>query len=135
MATEAQKRAKNNYRKAKVRTLTVDLYQTDQDIIDKLNSVDKYATYIKQLIRDDIANIERKMTMYTRSTSKRTYTYQGFMPYGAGDLFSLDTYVEEDFSGNVTEQIIKDGIATFSITSDTTAELVLPSYSISFVKR
>ena len=55
MATEAQKRAKNKYRAAKVRTLTVDLYQTDQDIIDKINSVDKYASYIKQLIRDDIA--------------------------------------------------------------------------------
>ena len=55
MATEAQKRAKTNYRKSKVRTLTIDLYQTDQDIICKLSNIDRYATYIKQLIRDDIA--------------------------------------------------------------------------------
>lgn len=55
MATEAQKRAKNNYRKSKVKTLQIDLYQTEQDIIDKISSVDSYATYIKRLIRDDIA--------------------------------------------------------------------------------
>ena len=55
MATEAQTRAKVKYRQQKVKTLQIDLYQTDQDIIDKINSVDKYATYIKQLIRDDVA--------------------------------------------------------------------------------
>ena len=55
MASEAQTRAKVKYRQQKVKTLQIDLYQTDQDIIDKINSVDKYATYIKQLIRDDIA--------------------------------------------------------------------------------
>ena len=55
MATEAQKRAKVKYRQQKVKTLQIDLYQTDQDIIGKINSVEKYATYIKQLIRDDIA--------------------------------------------------------------------------------
>ena len=55
MATEAQKRAKNKYRQQKVKTLTIDLYQTDQDIIYKLSNIDRYATYIKQLIRDDIA--------------------------------------------------------------------------------
>lgn len=54
MATEAQTRAKVKYRQQKVKTLQIDLYQTDQDIIDKINSVDKYATYIKQLIRADI---------------------------------------------------------------------------------
>lgn len=73
--------------------------------------------------------------MYTRPTPTRAYTFEGFMPYGAGDLFSLDTYVEEDFSGNVTEQIIADGIGTFRITGENSAELILPSYSIKFVKR
>lgn len=55
VTSEAQTRAKVKYRKQKVKTLQIDLYQTDQDIIDKIGSVDKYATYIKQLIRDDIA--------------------------------------------------------------------------------
>lgn len=55
MTTEAQKRAKNKYRAEKVRTLQIDLYQTEQDIIDKINSVEKYSTYIKRLIREDIA--------------------------------------------------------------------------------
>lgn len=55
MATEAQKRAKVNYRREKVKTLQIDIYQTEQDILDKINSVEKYSTYIKQLIRDDIA--------------------------------------------------------------------------------
>lgn len=54
MATEAQKRAKLKYRQQKVKTLQIDLYQTEQDIIDKINSVEKYSTYIKRLIREDI---------------------------------------------------------------------------------
>lgn len=52
--TEAQKRAKAEYRK-KVRTIHIEIYPTEQDILDKINSVDKYSAYIKQLIRDDIA--------------------------------------------------------------------------------
>ena len=55
MATEAQKRAKVKYRQQKVKTLQIDIYQTEQDILDKINSVEKYSTYIKQLIREDIA--------------------------------------------------------------------------------
>lgn len=55
MTTEAQKRAKVKYRQQKVKTLQIDIYQTEQDILDKINSVEKYSTYIKQLIREDIA--------------------------------------------------------------------------------
>lgn len=55
MATEAQKRAKVKYRQQKVKTLQIDIYQTEQDILEKINSVEKYSTYIKQLIRNDIA--------------------------------------------------------------------------------
>lgn len=55
MATEAQKKAKVKYRQQKVKTLQIDIYQTEQDILDKINSVEKYSTYIKQLIREDIA--------------------------------------------------------------------------------
>lgn len=54
MASEAARRAKTKYRRTKVRTLTIDLYQTDKDILDHLANVDRYATYIKQLIRDDM---------------------------------------------------------------------------------
>lgn len=54
MSTEAERRAKAKYKRTKVRTLVVDLYQTDKDIVDHLANVDRYATYIKQLIRDDM---------------------------------------------------------------------------------
>ena len=52
--TEAQKRAKSKYQE-KVRAFRIEVYPTEQDILEKLESVDKYATYIKKLIRDDIA--------------------------------------------------------------------------------
>ena len=51
--TEAQKRAKAKYQD-KVRTFRIDVYPTEADILDKLNSVDRYGTYIKALIRQDI---------------------------------------------------------------------------------
>lgn len=65
----------------------------------------------------------------------RTYTYQGYMPYGAGEIFCLDTFVDDDFCGNVTAQIIAEGIGAFHICTENTAELVLPSYTLPFVKR
>lgn len=54
--TDAQRRAQMKYDK-KCRRLVIKLYPTDQDIIDKIDSVESYNTYIKGLIRDDI---ERK---------------------------------------------------------------------------
>lgn len=54
MSTEAERRAKAKYKRTKVRTLTIDLFPAEKDIIDHLANVDRYATYIKQLIRDDI---------------------------------------------------------------------------------
>ena len=53
MRTEAQKRAKKAYRK-KCRELRVMLYPTDQDIMDKIESVGQYTPYIKELICKDI---------------------------------------------------------------------------------
>lgn len=53
--TEAQKRAEKKYNSNNCRRLTVILYPTEQDIMDKINSVDNYSGYIKGLIRDDIA--------------------------------------------------------------------------------
>ena len=38
-----------------------------------------------------------------------SYEYNGFHPYGAGDMFCIDQYVENDFSGNVTEQLLSEG--------------------------
>lgn len=51
---EVQRKAKRKY-KQKIRRLTVDLYPTEQDIIEKIDSVPQYATYIKGLIRADIS--------------------------------------------------------------------------------
>ena len=51
---EVQRKAKQKY-KNKIRRLTVELYPTEQDIIDKIDSVPQYATYIKGLIRADIS--------------------------------------------------------------------------------
>ena len=55
---ESQRKAKNKY-KAKVTTLCVELYPTDEDIKERLAaqlaSGEAKATYIKRLIREDIA--------------------------------------------------------------------------------
>lgn len=56
MKTEAQKRARNNYRK-KLKTYSVECYPTDADIIAKLEAEKQaggYMSYIKKLIREDI---------------------------------------------------------------------------------
>ena len=55
--TDAQKRAKAKYQE-KVRTFRIDVYPTETDILHKLTSVDKYSTYIKDLIRKDIEKEE-----------------------------------------------------------------------------
>jgi hypothetical protein len=54
---EYERRAKNKY-KAKIETLRVELYPTDEDIKSKLAEIqeagEKKSTYIKRLIRADI---------------------------------------------------------------------------------
>lgn len=54
---EYERKAKNKY-KAKIETLRVELYPTDEDIKTKLLEVqeagEKKSTYIKRLIREDI---------------------------------------------------------------------------------
>lgn len=49
------------------------------------------------------------MTDYLRNEPKRSYTWNGWKPYGAGDLFAMDARVGHDFGGNVTEQLISEG--------------------------
>lgn len=57
MKTEAQRKARNNYRK-KVSRYTLECYPTDSDIVAKLEEEKQgggYNAYIKELIRRDIA--------------------------------------------------------------------------------
>ena len=46
--------------------------------------------------------------MNTRPEPTRTYSYNGLRPYGAGDMFILDAYVDHDFTGNVPEDIMQN---------------------------
>jgi hypothetical protein len=54
--TEAQKRAKAKYKKEKVKTMLLEFYPTDLDIIEHLDNQPRNTkqTYIKALIRADI---------------------------------------------------------------------------------
>ena len=54
MKTEALKNAQNKYRREKVMRTPLDLYPTDQDIIDHLQTVGNKQGYIKGLIREDM---------------------------------------------------------------------------------
>lgn len=56
--TTAQKKAKAKYKKSSVKVYRVECYPTDADISAKLEAEKQkggYATYIKELIRKDIA--------------------------------------------------------------------------------
>lgn len=52
--TDAQKRARREYDK-QCKRLVVTLYPTEQDLIEKIESMEHYVPYIKSLIRADIA--------------------------------------------------------------------------------
>lgn len=55
MASEAKLKANEKYIKANTKTICVRLnYNTDADIIQKLNEVDSKMGYIKELIRKDM---------------------------------------------------------------------------------
>lgn len=54
MRTEAQRKATNNYRK-KLKSMSLEFYPNDDDIVKKLETVPAKTTYIKELIRKDIA--------------------------------------------------------------------------------
>ena len=49
------------------------------------------------------------MNKYMRKEPERSYTWNGWKPYGAGDLVAMDARVEQDFSGNVVEQLLSEG--------------------------
>ena len=55
MATEAQIRANNKFNKANTKMVSLRLnYNTDADIIKRLDEVDSKMGYIKELIRKDM---------------------------------------------------------------------------------
>lgn len=56
MLSEAQKRAKTKYRANKVKTVYLEFYPTETDLIKHLDKQDKKQTYIKNLIREDMKN-------------------------------------------------------------------------------
>lgn len=62
------------------------------------------------------------------------YNYKGYSPYGAGEMYFLDGYVESDFCGNVTEEIVKNG-AEFKIIDAENAKLTYKGDNVDFVKR
>ena len=69
---------------------------------------------------------------------KKTYSYNGYSPYGAGEMWILENYVDDDFKGNVTEKLIADGVITFTIIDDDSARVDFADghmKNISFVKR
>ena len=49
------------------------------------------------------------MDNYLRPTPKRTYRYKEYRPYGAGDLFVMDAFVDHDFAGSVPDEIMRHG--------------------------
>lgn len=60
-SSDARIRANTKYNKNNTKQYPIRLnLNTDADIIDKLSSVDNIAGYIKELIREDIANESRR---------------------------------------------------------------------------
>lgn len=55
------------------------------------------------------------MKDYFRKEPNRSYSWNGWKPYGAGDLFAMDARVDSDFGGNVTAQLISEG---YTMTDD-----------------
>lgn len=53
MASEAQRRAVQNYKK-KVKRITIDFAPTEADMWEHIQSQEKKQTYIKNLIREDM---------------------------------------------------------------------------------
>lgn len=61
MASEAKLKANEKYIKANTKTICVRLnYNTDKDIMNKLEEVDSKNGYIKELIRKDIQTNKKK---------------------------------------------------------------------------
>lgn len=62
---------------------------------------------------------------------KRTYLYKGYRPLPASTMI-LDSYVDRFFDENVTEFLISEGKAMFTIINDELAILAIGSQKINF---
>lgn len=56
MKSEAYKRAQAKYAREKLRQYIFRFSRVDQDVIDKLESVDNKTDYVRQLIKKDIGS-------------------------------------------------------------------------------
>ena len=63
----------------------------------------------------------------------KTYEYKGYRPYGAAQSFSLDAYIEDNFSGNVVESILAEGLGSFYILDENNAVLKINGENIQFI--
>ena len=67
------------------------------------------------------------------------YEYKNFIPYGAGEMYILDSWVSEDdnFSGNVTKELIKQGFEFEISDNGKNAKLILmPNHlEIEYIKK
>lgn len=54
MDSEAKRRAKDKYKKEKVKRVLLEFYPTETDLVDHLDKQEKKQTYIKTLIREDM---------------------------------------------------------------------------------
>ena len=64
----------------------------------------------------------------------KTYMHNDYSPYGAGEMLFLDIFVDDDFCGNVTEQLIKNG-AEFTVIDNENGKLTYKGETVNFVKR
>lgn len=63
-----------------------------------------------------------KIEAQKQSEERRSYSYKGYRPYGAAELFILDQNVDDYFNKNVTEYLIGKG-AEFEIVNNEKAIL------------
>ena len=59
MATEAQKRAAEKYRKKSVKQVIVRFFPTDVDVYEHLHAQENMSGYIKRLVREDMERQRR----------------------------------------------------------------------------
>lgn len=106
MTTEAQKRATMAYDAKNTKQVKIKLnYNTDQDIIDKLESVDNKQGYIKQLIRADISRYSElrnylKKRLYETALNCVLDNATSDEAYASIADFRLDIWFDKYLKGN-----------------------------------
>lgn len=54
-------------------------------------------------------NPTHEKMVFDSIAEKRSYNYNGFRPYSAADLLTMDNHVDDAFCGNVPEEIVRSG--------------------------